>query len=160
MAVSPLTERLAAAVTLAVTGVAWWMSAAFPFDARFFPRMVLGLLGVLSLVWLARTFVPAGHRFAAPAAEGEAAEVRPFFIHPGYFVVAIGMLAAYAVLVGRIGYFSSTILFIPAMALALGYRRPLGILLTTGAFVGTIYLIFVVMFRRRLPTEFFATWFH
>jgi putative tricarboxylic transport membrane protein len=159
VAVSPLTERLAVVVTLAVTGVAWWMSARFPVDARFFPRMVLGLLGVLSVVWLARTFVTGGSRFAAPVAEGETGEVEPFFIHAGYFVAAITMLTAYVLLVGQIGYFSSTILFIPAMALALGYRRPLGILLTTGAFVGMIYLIFVVMFRRRLPTEFFATWF-
>ncbi len=158
MAVAPLTERLAAVVTLAVTGVAWWMSARFPFDARFFPRMVLGLLGVLSVVWLVRTFVSAGSRFAAPVAEGETGEVEPFFISPGYFVAAITMLTAYVLMVGQLGYFSSTILFIPAMALALGYRRPLGILLTTGAFVGMIYLIFVVMFRRRLPTEFFATW--
>lgn len=173
MAVSRLSERIGALVTLAVTGTAWWMSARFPIDAQIFPRMVLGLLGVLSLLWLLRTFVPPGSRFAAPeptpepgqedlpgAEAARPGEVEPFFIHLGYFLATLALLLVYVFLVGNIGYFTSTVVFMPVMALVLGYRRPLGVLLTTGIFVVTIYMVFVVAFRRRLPIEFFTPWFY
>lgn len=157
MAVSRGYDRAGAVVALAVSGVAWWMSGRFPADAQVFPRMVLALLGVLSLLWLVRSFLPPGSRFAEPQAEGEPAD-EPFFQHLGYFAGSIALIAAYIFLVGNLGYFTSTILFIPVMAIMLGYYRPVGILLTTAAFVGGIYIVFVQLFSRRLPAEFFAQW--
>jgi putative tricarboxylic transport membrane protein len=157
VAVSRGYDRAGAAVTLAVSAAAWWMSGRFPPDARVFPRMVLAMLGVLSLLWLIRTFLPADSRFAEPKVEDEPAN-EPFFVHVGYFAGSIAVIAAYIFLVGTLGYFTSTILFIPVMAILLGYYRPLGILLTTAAFAGGIYIVFVLLFDRRLPAEFFARW--
>ena len=135
MPVSRAYDRAGAVVTLVVTGAAWWLSARFPADAQVFPRMVLALLGVLSLLWLVRTFLPFGRPRAAAETAGEPT---PFFDH--------------------FGYFAATILFVPTMALMLGYRRPLGLLMTTAIFVGGIWLVFVVLFERRLPAGEFPLW--
>jgi putative tricarboxylic transport membrane protein len=157
VAVSRGYDRAGAAVALGASAVAWWMSGRFPADAQVFPRMVLAMLGVLSLLWLIRTFLPPDSRFAEPKVEGEAAD-EPFFHHIGYFAGSIALIAAYIFLVGTLGYFTSTVLFIPMMAIMLGYYRPVGLLLTTAAFVGGIYIVFVQLFARRLPAEFFAQW--
>lgn len=159
MAVSRGYDRAGAVVALTVSGAAWWMSGRFPADAQVFPRMVLGLMGVLALVWLVRSFLPPGSRLAEPQAEDAAsASPEPFFEHLGYFAGSIALIALYIFLVDALGYFTSTILFIPLMAVMLGYYRPVGIIVTTAAFVGGVYVIFVQLFSRRFPAEFFAQW--
>ncbi len=146
-------DRAGALVALLVTGAAWWVSARFPVDARVFPRMVLAMLGVLSAIWLVRTFLPA--RLGGTVPDGEPT---PFFEHAGYFAGAVATIAAYTYLVGLVGYFAATVAFLPFMAMVLGYRRPLGLALTTVAFTGGIWLVFVALFGRRLPAGEFPLW--
>lgn len=146
-------DRAGAVLALLLTGAAWWVSARFPADARVFPRMVLVMLGVLSVLWLVRTFLPA--RFGGTAPDGEPA---PFFEHAGYFLAAVATIAGYIHLVGLVGYFTATVAFLPFMAIVLGYRRPIGLALTTLAFAGGVWLVFVVAFGRRLPAGQFPLW--
>jgi hypothetical protein len=108
-----------------------------------FPRLALGLLGVLSVIYLARTLLRG-------AVESDA---EPFFTHPARFVLALGLMAGFGFGLTRVGFFTASLAFIPAFAATLGLRRPL--LLAAGAvgFVAAVHLVFVVGLGRPLPPD-------
>lgn len=139
-------DRVVAVVVLAATAFFWYESAKIATDeARFFPRVILGGIGALALVLLLR-----GPR------EAEADTTEPIVTAPFAFTVFLGASLAYAVAVSFFGYFTSTVVFVPAVALLLGLRRPVIIAATTVVFTGFVYLAFVTLFKRPLPPEFFA----
>lgn len=75
--------------------------------------------------------------------------------NPRNFAVFSACLVAYIILIDTIGYFTSSALFVIGASLLLGYRRPLVVVSTAAAFVLFIYVVFVVIFERPLPLEFF-----
>lgn len=131
-------DGIGALVLLAVTGAAWVEIASVPGEARLFPRLVLGVMAVLSAAMLVRSFA-------------RRAETGPFVQTPAALAITLVLAVIYIGAVEVIGYFAATALFVPGLALALGLRRTLLVALTTVGFVAAVYLVFVVLFGRPLP---------
>lgn len=138
----PGRDGIAALGLLALIGAAWLESGTIPGEAQLFPRLVLGLMALLALAMLLRAT-------AHPPAE-------PFLRNPGALAVTLSLSVLYLGAVDLAGYLAATALFVPALALALGLRRPVLLVLTTAVFVAALHLVFVVAFNRPLPRGLFA----
>lgn len=130
-------ESFAALALLALVGAAWVESAAIPGEARMFPRLILGLMGVLSAIMLVQSM--------------RRPTVGSFFVDFGNFATTVLIAAVYVALVEPVGYLLATTVFLPVLAMALGMRRPQLLAVTTIGFVAAVYVIFVLVFDRPLP---------
>lgn len=125
---------LSLAALLYITGV--------PAQAAMFPRLVAGALLGLSGLYLAREML---RRSTEPRAD--------FFHNASRFALALTIVITYALTFPQLGYFTTTIVFIPVFAAAIGMRRYLLTLTATAGFSAVVYLVFVVFLNRRLPPE-------
>lgn len=135
-------DVLAALALIAVSLAALLYIAGLPARAAMFPRLAAGALLGLSVLYLVREIL---RRSAEPRAA--------FFHHAPRFVVALALVVAYALTFPQVGYFTTTIVFIPVFAAAIGMRRYLLTLAATVGASAVIYLVFVVFLNRRLPPE-------
>ena len=83
------------------------------------------------------------------AAEGEPAA--PMTKAPKRVIGAFLLIVAYALATDFIGFYVSTVVTIPLVAWAFGYRNPLGLTIATVIVVGTIWLIFDVAMSQDFP---------
>lgn len=143
-------ERLAALVTFLLCAAAWSQIPYMPAEAALFPKLILGLAAVLALAWGAQTF-------RRPKARSEITDTSPapFSENPRKLLSFIVCLGGYVWLIDILGYFTSTALFMVVASFVLGFRRPGIIAAAVVGFVGFIYIVFVVIFQRPLPIEFF-----
>ena len=113
--------------------------------SQYFPVALLSALLALCLVALVRNRPP-------PDAAA------PFFGHAGRFALGLGMMVAYTLAMPELGYFTSSVLFIPAMAWLLGLRDWRLIALTVAGYLAFVWLIFQWLFQRDMAREFFMPW--
>lgn len=66
-------------------------------------------------------------------------------------MMALVLIAAYALLLDKIGFFVSSAVFMVGMMLFLGYRRVLNMAITIVGMLGFIYLLFVYQLHVALP---------
>ena len=132
---------IGAAVLLVGTVAGLLELGRFPAEARPFPALVLATLLITGIWWLARSLL------ARPTPGSDTGSVGD----KRRLIAATGLTFAYAVAVSHFSYFIPTILYIPAMAIALGDRRPLIAGLAGVGFTLGAYLIFVVLFERPIP---------
>jgi hypothetical protein len=59
----------------------------------------------------------------------------------------------YVNLAVAIGYITATILYIPAVAWLIGFRRPVYISVVTVVYLVSVYALFELVFGRALPSE-------
>lgn len=138
-------DMVAALILLAVTGVFWWDSTAIPAaEAQMFPRLVLVALGLLALLLLVRGLRAGPLRAQTRVIETHAA-----------FAAFIGTTVVYGVAVGYLGFFTSSVVYIPLVARLIGLRSAKLNALVTGVFLLVTWLIFVALFARPLPAELF-----
>jgi putative tricarboxylic transport membrane protein len=138
-------EIIEAGIALAVAGLAavgLVHSLGFPRQSAYLPVAVTGLACVLSLAWA----VQALRRKPRQSLGIERDHVRRF-------AIMVGTGTAYAIMVGGIGFFTATLLFIPLTGWTLGLRRPIPLLVAAGTFTFGIYLIFGLLLQRPLPRE-------
>jgi len=69
--------------------------------------------------------------------------INPFF--------AFLMVVAYAFALTAIGFFVSSAIFMPVLALWMGYRKPIPLICTTAGMLGFIYILFVYQLNVTLP---------
>ena len=142
-----LRDRIASVVVLAVCMAGFVHTQDMPGGAALFPRLVLGLAGLLSLAWLASTFLGRSPAAAEPP--------KPFMENPLNLAIFAGSIVIYVFLIDLIGYFTSTVLFMVGASLALGFRRLPFTAAAVVLFIGFVYFIFRILFDRPLPLEFF-----
>jgi putative tricarboxylic transport membrane protein len=65
------------------------------------------------------------------------------------------MMALYIFAIDKIGYYTTTIIYIPVMAWLLGYRSKTVIIASTAIYLGVVLVVFDILFERELPEEFF-----
>lgn len=137
-------EFVFALVILALAGFGLAESIAFPRASAYLPVAVLGLTCALSVAWAVQSIIAI--RRERPTLAVDPAEARR--------LVTLGLLSLlYALAMTTIGFFTSTILFLPLAALALGYRNWRGIALATAAFIGVLYAVFGLLLQTPLPAE-------
>lgn len=143
-------ERIMAAAIFVVALFFINLSRRFPADSRIFPFAVLGLMALLASIIFIRSFLQPKSTQTTPTA-------KPFFENRLNFWTAFGAIFGYIVLLPILGYFTSSTLFFISLTLLLDYREWKKILLTITLFLGFVYFVFIVLFERPIPPEFFQT---
>ena len=139
-------DRIAGIIIFAVGALLYYHSLEFPPESAQFPRMVLTLWLALSGWMIVRSFVLADWRNM---------EYDAFFIHAGRLALAIAMMALYIIAIDLVGYYTTTVVYIPLMAWLLGYRNKIIIIASTVIYLSIVLGVFDVLFERQLPKEFF-----
>ncbi|WP_142850019.1 tripartite tricarboxylate transporter TctB family protein [Telmatospirillum sp. J64-1] len=83
------------------------------------------------------------------------APAKPLFTSLPLFAVTAAICVVYVMALPSLGFFTSSALFVPVLALALGFRRPLYLAGATVIFLVLLYAVFILLLRRPLPAEFF-----
>lgn len=126
--------------------VAGWISLSeVPPQAQLFPHMIIGLTGAVTAAMAVRAL----HAMATGRDDPSWRMFKDF----GRWLIAVVALPLYVFGVSTIGYFTSTMIFIPALAIVLGYRRPIVAITIALVFDAAIYGIFITLFGRRLPAD-------
>jgi len=136
-------DRISAVVLLALAGAVWWFTQDVPGEASMFPRVVGGLLGFLAVLLFGRTLIPSLR----------SEDTQKLFENPKNLAKAVIAVILYVVLVTNLGFFTASLLWLPAFALALGENRPKLLSISTIGFLLGVYVVFVLMFERILPEE-------
>jgi len=100
-------------------------------------------LAILSSVMLIQSFLPMFR----------ATRIRPFFVKPANLLISLVGIFVYILAVQWLGYFTSSVVFIPVFASVLGERSWTMLGVSTILFLVMIYLVFVVAFERPVPIE-------
>lgn len=139
-----LRDRVIACILLVTTAVFGWDSVAIrAAEAKMYPRLVLIVLAGLSMLLFLR-----GWRMDRTVRRD------PVVIGARPFVAFLILSTVYAVAIAYLGFFTSSVVYIPLTAWMLGLRRHgLNAIVTTVFLVAT-WLVFVALFARPLPPEF------
>ena len=138
-------DRLGAVAILigAAVGVIY-TTTLYP-EVAWFPRFVLGMMVVLSILMLYKTFTK----------KGREKKFSPFFVHTPRFFLITGFFLAYIYGAHHVGYYTVTLIFIPCTAWALGYRKKMTIMATTLLYLLGVFVVFKLLFNLPFPPEFF-----
>lgn len=130
--------------------VFWHNLSSVPLNAKAFPLTLTAILGVLAAIIGGRAiFRPDAAGFNDPKKANWT-----FFVHVPRFVFTIAIFVLYVVALEPVGFFVSSAAFLIALALVLGYRKPKMVVLTYGLFLLFVFSIFVAVFDRPLPKDF------
>lgn len=131
-------NRIIGTALIAAAFYLWQAADAFPQAARLFPRFVLALVAILSVVMLVRSFIPT----VAPVAEGEgtrsaSALMRPF---AAFIATAAALMAA-----TYIGFFAAMAVLLALLWPILQVQNRPQYLVACGLLLGFVYVVFVVV---------------
>lgn len=125
-----------------------------PYGSALFPQILLGIIAVLSLVLLLRTFL-------APSTERKTAPDRPrrslaaWIRHNGIVLSLFGLFGLYALVLPMIGYLPATLVFmVTSLALLLGIdtrRKWIINLAVSFTLAPLVYVIFRFVLNVWLP---------
>lgn len=138
-------DQIAAVVLMVVVAVFWRDSNAInAAEAQMYPRLVLGIMGIMAVLLFVRGLRMGPRRAAEPV-------VTSWLAFAAFLVPTV----LYAVAVGRVGFFTSSIVYIPLVAFLIGLRQHWLNALVTILFLLATWLVFVALFARPLPREIF-----
>ncbi|MCE2452412.1 MAG: tripartite tricarboxylate transporter TctB family protein [Nitrospinae bacterium] len=138
-------DRVASVIFFIATTFLFYHAGSFPEEAAFYPRMVIGLMIVLSVLMFIKSWLKSVR----------SSTFEPFFIHNKRFFLSAFMALGYIAGVQYLGYYSASLIFIPAAAWALGYRNRFVMAATTVCYLLFIFVVFDQLFDRPLTQEFF-----
>ncbi|APE44450.1 hypothetical protein BOO69_14290 [Sulfitobacter alexandrii] len=82
---------------------------------------------------------------------------RPLTDHTGRVIVTVTAGAIYLALVPVLGFYTASALVVVALPAALGFRKPVYLVLTAAVFVAIVWSVFSIVLEKPLPTEFWQT---
>ena len=135
----------AAVVMLGASALLIW-AVKMPTMSAMLPVAMLVFLIVLGAIMLVKNVI-ALRRGAAKQARLVQRPKRAFGAFFG--------IVAYTVLVPLIGFYTSTIVMVPAVAWVFGYRNSARLMLGTAIFAASVFLVFSVAMGQQFPAEFF-----
>jgi putative tricarboxylic transport membrane protein len=139
-------DRIAGILIFVIGALLYYTTLSFPPESAMFPRVILTLWLVLSGWMTVRSFVVADWRDMA---------YEPFCIHAGRLALAVATMVLYIFAIDWIGYYTTTVIYIPLMAWLLGYRNKTVLAAATVIYLGIVLGVFDILFERQLPKEFF-----
>ena len=138
-------QDLVIGIIAIIIGVAAFIEAQkFPSDTQsytFFATIVFTLLGIILTV---SSIVNA----KKPSPGTEEVSLKSFTNPLLMFLIVL----VYTILIGLLGFFTSSIIFMLGTMYFMGYRRPLPMILTTIGLLGFVYFLFVIQLKVCLPT--------
>ena len=117
-------DRAIAVVVSILAGAMFLQAGQLPFEAGLFPRLVTAIMVMAAVAMFARSFMELGRGAA-----------EPLFINWPLLAITLVATVLYVIAVGTIGYFTSSAIFVPAIAYALGLRDHRAIVIGTVLFV-------------------------
>jgi putative tricarboxylic transport membrane protein len=117
----------------------------FPRGSAYLPTAVLSLLSLLLVVWAAKALILI-LKNRTEAYNIQKAEVKRF-------VVLISASIALISVAPHIGFTTAFLIFVPLSGFLLGYCNWKGLVSAAVIFASLVYLVFVTLLSRPLPTE-------
>jgi hypothetical protein len=138
-----LRDPLTGIVIFILSGAIFLTSRQYPPDAALFPQLITGVMMLASAAMIVRGIIrPARAAIQTIDAQG------------AWKVVAvIALTVLYVVGVAKLGYITSSIVFIPLTAWVLGSRQYLLLAIVTAVFLALLVWLFVFVFSVQLPSE-------
>jgi len=121
------------------------LAQGYPPGAAMIPLGVGSLMALLGAVLGVRTLL----RWRAGRVRNVLVDDWPRFLLP------LGGCLVFALLVGRLGFYTTSAMLVLAMPLLLGFRRPGYIAAAAVLFLALLVAVFALLLNRRLPAEFF-----
>ncbi len=134
------TEVVAGLTLLAFSIFAWNQAAGIRGAAAMFPRFIIVVLGIFSLIYLARSIF-----------NGRPNET--VFKSVPIFVTILIASIVYVQAVVAVGFVTSTVIFVPLISWIIGFRRKMYMAVTTVIYVMSMYFVFEVVFKRPMPDD-------
>ena len=123
-----------------------------PADAKMFPNLILGVMAICVCVALGRSILGISQKV-----QGKAVTDWQFFANVKRFIISVFIFSIYLLCIETIGFFVSSALLIVCMATFVGYRKYVSLAMSLIGFLVFVYLVFVLLFERPLPPEFFLS---
>lgn len=143
-------EIVVAGGILAACFLAYVNLSPVPANAKAFPMTLVGILAVLAVAIVVRAlFFP-----ASAGLTDDDTQSWSFFRHIPRFILTLAIFGGYAGLLDVLGFFTASGIFLVLLTVVLGYRQPLKIGLTYLLFLLFVFSMFVALFERPLPKEF------
>lgn len=141
---SAMFQDAVAGAAISLFGVfATWQAMDYQGASGGYPAVLGAILAVLGLIMILR----ASRRKTAPD--------RVITTASGKLLIALGLTACYLALVPVLGFYTSGVLLMIAMPVALGMRRAIFSLIAAAAFIAVVWLVFAFLIEKPLPREFF-----
>lgn len=136
-----------AVATSVFSGLLLALAFSYPPASSGFPKFLLGLMLLLSLLLLAKSF----RARAAAVPEKDKSDAAALRKNMKTALAVIGSTAAYALAVRHIGYFSATTAFLLGVMVLYGKNKLLSAMTASVAFMAVMYALFVWFLGMRLP---------
>ena len=134
--------------------LAFWETLSYPVNSAYFPQFILVLLALLGVATLVKEFARVKKSKASLAQEELAAEEKvPFWKNRMVRRVAMMIFSSlvYMVVMNYVGFFVTTLIYLPVMMRLLGIQKLRTIFLSSGLVVFFIYMIFVAFLNVPFP---------
>lgn len=123
----------------------------YPHESAYFARFILFLLAFLGCALLVKEIRRQTSSAGLPKADQ--GETVPVWNRPTFRKVAMMMAFSviFVLILSKVGFFVTTVFYLPAMIWLLGIKKPATIALSTGFVVFFIFLIFRIFLKVPFP---------
>lgn len=138
-------ELFAALVVTLVAAAGIFEASGYRGASSYMPVAVTGLATLLGLVWMAQSALALARGTSGTLAVPASVLIR--------FVAIVAIAAGYVFTIAHFGYFTATIVMVPLLSTAIGYRNFRVTALTTLGFCVVLYGVFRLLLSVPLPPE-------
>lgn len=139
-----IVELAVALIVLVLSLLGLTEATGFTRASAYLPTAVLGFTAFLSVIWAIQSIIAI--RREVPSFAVDPAEARR--------MVTLAVISVlYALSIGWVGFFTSTVVFLPLASVSLGYRNVIGVAIATLAFMALLYAVFHLLLKTPLPPE-------
>ncbi len=146
------TEIIVTCFLLCFCAFAWLSLYHLPTNAKMFPNIIIGTMFISLLILLVRSAFGVSERIQGSTIAGW-----KFFVHYKRFFLSVFLFSLCLFVIEKVGFFITSTLLIFSMAFLVGYRKYVSLIAATIGFLVLVYIVFVLVFERPLPKEFFLT---
>lgn len=141
----PLIELVVALVVAALCIAGFFEAANYRGASAYLPNAVLALALLLSLIWALQSVIAL--RKGDWDTDAPGVESWPKLL--SFFAVVF----VYVIIIPLLGFFTTTLVFIPLVTVMLGYRKKSVLVGAPIVFVAALYVLFGLVLRVQLPDE-------
>jgi ABC-type Na+ efflux pump permease subunit len=155
-------ELVCAVVVTGLCIAGFYEATQYPGASGLLPKAALALGILLSVIWIVQCLMAIKKGNGQEEAEKNQPKDTPLDEEPleedeplnwkklAFFVPA---MLIYAIAIPMIGYFTSTLLFVPLVSFGLGYRNKKTLVVAPVLFVAVLHLLFIQILQIPLPDE-------
>jgi len=141
-----------AVILLIFCGLAYWEAYSYPHESAYFPRIIILLLAAMSSVLLVKSILE-GRREKVAGNRPRGVEGPSFWKNEVFrkVILMIAVSIIYLLIMSSVGFYLTTLVYLPVMTWLLGVRKIKVITLSTVFVLFFIYLVFSAFLRVPIP---------